>query len=87
VYTCVSSTEEVDTTEDDEDGMSTDMDESSEENSSDGEHVCMYVCIRGGPFRPLHRDPQWSIVLPLSLIILQQSRTSDVAQDFIRGDV
>jgi hypothetical protein len=29
----------------------------------------MYVCIRGGPFRPLHRDPQWSTVLPLSLII------------------
>jgi hypothetical protein len=23
----------------------------------------MYVCIRGGSFRPLHRDPQWSIVL------------------------
>jgi hypothetical protein len=21
----------------------------------------MYVCIRGGPIRPLHRDPQWSI--------------------------
>jgi hypothetical protein len=21
----------------------------------------MYVCIRGGPLRPLHRDPQWSI--------------------------
>jgi hypothetical protein len=21
------------------------------------------VCIRGGPLRPLHRDPQWSIVL------------------------
>jgi hypothetical protein len=26
----------------------------------------MYVCIRGGPeIRPLHRDLQWSIVLPL----------------------
>jgi hypothetical protein len=22
-----------------------------------------YICIRGGPLRPLHRDPQWSIVL------------------------
>jgi hypothetical protein len=21
------------------------------------------VCIRGGPFRPLHHDPQWCIVL------------------------
>jgi hypothetical protein len=31
--------------------------------------VLMYVCIRGGPYRPLHCDPQWSIVLPLSLII------------------
>jgi hypothetical protein len=29
----------------------------------------MYVCVRGGPIRPLHRDPQWSIVLPLSLVI------------------
>jgi hypothetical protein len=27
--------------------------------------VCMYVCVRGGPNQPLHRDPQWSIVLPL----------------------
>jgi hypothetical protein len=34
-----------------------------------GMYVCMYVCVRGGPIRPLHRDPQWSIVLPLSLII------------------
>jgi hypothetical protein len=24
-------------------------------------YVC--VCIRGGPLGPLHRDPQWSIVL------------------------
>jgi hypothetical protein len=31
--------------------------------------TCMSVCIRGGPLRPLHRDPQWSVVLPLSLII------------------
>jgi hypothetical protein len=23
----------------------------------------LYVCIRGGPIRPLHRDPQWSIVI------------------------
>jgi hypothetical protein len=23
----------------------------------------MYVCIRGGLIRPLHRDLQWSIVL------------------------
>jgi hypothetical protein len=22
-----------------------------------------YVCVRGGPKQPLHRDPQWSIVL------------------------
>jgi hypothetical protein len=22
-----------------------------------------YVCVRGGPNQPLHRDPQWSIVL------------------------
>jgi hypothetical protein len=29
----------------------------------------MYVCIRGGHLRPLHRDAQWSIVLPLSLVI------------------
>jgi hypothetical protein len=29
------------------------------------ELVCMYVCVRGGPNQPLHRDPQWSIVLPL----------------------
>jgi hypothetical protein len=28
-------------------------------------YVCMYVCVRGGPNQPLHRDPQWSIVLPL----------------------
>jgi hypothetical protein len=26
----------------------------------------MYVCVRGGPNQPLHRDPQWSIVLPAS---------------------
>jgi hypothetical protein len=32
-------------------------------------YVCMYVCIRGGPLRPLHCDPQWSIVLSLSLVI------------------
>jgi hypothetical protein len=25
----------------------------------------MYVCVRGGPNQPLHRDPQWSIVLRL----------------------
>jgi hypothetical protein len=24
-----------------------------------------YVCVRGGPNQPLHRDPQWSIVLGL----------------------
>jgi hypothetical protein len=30
----------------------------------------MYVCMyKGGPYRPLHRDPQCSILLPLSLII------------------
>jgi hypothetical protein len=29
----------------------------------------MYVCVRGGPIRPLHRDPQWSIVLPPSLVL------------------
>jgi hypothetical protein len=23
----------------------------------------MYVCVRGGPNQPLHRDPHWSIVL------------------------
>jgi hypothetical protein len=23
----------------------------------------MYVCVRGGPNQPLHRDLQWSIVL------------------------
>jgi hypothetical protein len=32
-------------------------------------HTGMYVCVRGGPNQPLHRDPQWSIVLPLSLVI------------------
>jgi hypothetical protein len=33
--------------------------------------VCMYVCIRGGPeIRPLHRDLQWSIVLPLLINFL-----------------
>jgi hypothetical protein len=32
-------------------------------------YVCMYVCVRGGPNQPLHRDPQWSIVLPPSLVI------------------
>jgi hypothetical protein len=26
-------------------------------------HNCMYICVRGGPNQPLHRDPQWSIVL------------------------
>jgi hypothetical protein len=31
--------------------------------------VRMYVCIRGGTIRPLHRDLQWSIVLPPSLVI------------------
>jgi hypothetical protein len=31
----------------------------------DRETLCMYVCVRGGPNQPLHRDPQWSIVLPL----------------------
>jgi cytochrome bd-type quinol oxidase subunit 2 len=24
-------------------------------------YVCMYVCIRGGPLQPLHRDPQWPL--------------------------
>jgi hypothetical protein len=33
-------------------------------------YVCMYVRVKGGPIRLLHRDPQWSIVLPLSLVIL-----------------
>jgi hypothetical protein len=28
--------------------------------------TCMYVCVRGGPNQPLHRDPQWSIVLYFS---------------------
>jgi hypothetical protein len=41
-------------------------------------YVCMYVCVRGGPNQPLHRDPQWSIVLPLLWYVVQ---------DFIRGDV
>jgi hypothetical protein len=27
--------------------------------------ICMYVCVGGGPNQPLHRDPQWSIVLSL----------------------
>jgi hypothetical protein len=27
-------------------------------------HCCMNECMRGGPSRPLHRDLQWSIVLP-----------------------
>jgi hypothetical protein len=31
--------------------------------------VCMYVCVRGGPNQPLHRDLQWSIVLPPFLVI------------------
>jgi hypothetical protein len=26
----------------------------------------MYVCIRGGPYRPLHCDPQWSITRDLT---------------------
>jgi hypothetical protein len=26
-----------------------------------------YVCVRGGPNQPLHRDPQWSIVLTVIL--------------------
>jgi Na+/H+ antiporter NhaD/arsenite permease-like protein len=25
--------------------------------------IGMYVCVRGGPNQPLHRDLQWSIVL------------------------
>jgi hypothetical protein len=29
----------------------------------------MYVCVRGGPNQPLHRDLQRSIVLPPSLVI------------------
>lgn len=37
MYTRVSSSEEVDTSEDDGDAMSIDRDESSEESSSDGE--------------------------------------------------
>jgi hypothetical protein len=24
-------------------------------------YVCMYVCVRGGPNQPLHRDLQWSM--------------------------
>jgi hypothetical protein len=32
-------------------------------------YVCMYVCVRGGLNQPLHRDLQWSIVLPPSLVI------------------
>jgi hypothetical protein len=32
-------------------------------------YVCMYVGIRGGPFRPFHRDPQWSIVQIQILLI------------------
>jgi hypothetical protein len=32
-------------------------------------YVCMYVCVRGGTNQPLHRDVQWSIVLPPSLVI------------------
>jgi hypothetical protein len=26
------------------------------------------ICVRGGPNQPLHRDPQWSIVLLLEFI-------------------
>jgi hypothetical protein len=33
-------------------------------------YVCMYVCVRGEPNQPLHRDLQWSIVLPPSLVIV-----------------
>jgi hypothetical protein len=32
--------------------------------------VCMYVCVRGGPIRPLHHELQWSIVLPPSKPLL-----------------
>jgi hypothetical protein len=39
VYTYVSSTEEVDINEDDEYGMNIDVDGSSEESSSEGEHA------------------------------------------------
>jgi hypothetical protein len=31
-------------------------------------YVCMYICVRSGPNQPLHRDLQWSIVLPPSLV-------------------
>jgi hypothetical protein len=39
-----------------------DVSEVSSTSSSCDYHVCMYVCIRGGPdIRPLDRDLQWSI--------------------------
>jgi hypothetical protein len=37
----------------------------------------MYVCVRGGPNQPLHRDPQWSIVLN-SIHCLSLNRTHSV---------
>jgi hypothetical protein len=47
----------------------------------------MYVCIRDGPLQPLHRDPRGLLCFPFLWLSLQQTRTSDVVQDFIRGDV
>jgi hypothetical protein len=31
--------------------------------------ILLYVCVRGGPNQPLHRDPQWSIVLSIILFL------------------
>jgi hypothetical protein len=30
-------------------------------------NIYSYVCVRGGPNQPLHRDPQWSIVLTFTV--------------------
>jgi hypothetical protein len=48
----------------------------------------MYVCVRGGPNQPLHRDPQWSIVLPLlyiNITFVMNTFTDQVFKEYIKS--
>jgi hypothetical protein len=37
-------------------------------------YYCMYVCVRGGPIRPLHCDPQWSIYFTINQALFQAGK-------------
>jgi hypothetical protein len=44
------------------------------------------VCVRGGPNQPLHRDPQWSIVLMWSVDVRTLPRSKASTKTYERNN-